>query len=230
MKRSVASVTVGPMVLLAGCNAGPFWGRATLCDEQRDQPWAAPGVSASMHLSERWDFARVSQMAEWRAGEHEPVPAFQTVDRCEKFAPRSHDASPVPGQGEFPRRWTYSDTRTIVCISPIVVVSSGVPSQTDLPSGDLEMHGLEGIVPVGSAVLTLPCAYRYGTEVPFCCEVSWFSPSLNVEPTCVTIDAHGNGHIRLPWGELRLEPEGTQWRIRALTRTANSTPQSDADR
>ena len=197
------------VTILAGCNAGPFGGSATLYDAQSDQPLGADGRRVKMRGSTRWGFVKMHSQMEWVSSDSRRDP-FEVAREVEQFLARP---------GSLFIKDPYPDTRTIVCIDPIVViVTQGESKVTRLTlDGLIEPGTTAAWFKWGWATVSLPRGYRYGTKIRAGGDIQWYSPTLDVSPTPVvfsgkeaTIDISSEGRNR----SLHLTRRGNWWRVR----------------
>jgi hypothetical protein len=197
------------LIVMTGCNAGPFGGSSTLYDTQGDQPLGADGRQVKMRGSASWGFVKIHTQMEWVSGDTRRDP-FEVAREIERFLAR-------PGTPFI--KDPYPDTRTIVCIDPIVVIitqgESKVTSRT--LNGLIEPGGTAAWFKWGSAKVYLPHAYQYGTKINADGDIQWYSPTLNISPTPLvpsgkeaTINISSEGRSR----SLSLSRQGNWWRVK----------------
>ena len=214
-RKAVACLLI---VVVAGCNAGPFGGSSTLYDAQSDQPLGADGRRVKMKGSASWDFVKIDTQMEWVSGEIRRDP-FKVAEEIERFFARPEPRPNSEAGTDWTHSYTYPDTRTIVCIEPIVVVVTTGETEVDqlVMNGWIRPHGTAAWFKWGNATVYLPHGYQYGTRVRADGDLWWYSPTLKVRPTSLTpsgkkatIDISSEGHRR----SLSLIRQGIWWRVR----------------
>lgn len=211
-------------VFLTGCNAGPFGGSASLWDHQSDQPFVTGGKRASMKLSTKWDFVRVDQSAAWACGTAR-LPVGQAVEKFERASPRTGWSQRYPDRpkgslGDFDD--TFSDTRTIVSVDPLLVVSVPIEDSFVDHRSLLEPDSSVAHFKSAGARVNLPRGYRYGTLLPYHQSVTVITPELDPQVSTLSAGENSSLLIPVPWGAIELVRQGDCWRAVARPERAGS--------
>ncbi len=175
------------IVGLPGCNAGPFWGSAVLVDVSESHPLGSNGRPAKIRGSVRWDFVKFHDNYGWTTAGGRLTPSM-VGQRIEKFVPRPAPER-VGGDFDGPAdALRYPDTRTVVCIDPIVVV---VTPQPLLVTGNNvnsdEVFGPLNVLKIAAVKAHIGKGYIASRLVPRSAEAFWFSPTLSVAPTPIDL-------------------------------------------
>lgn len=176
----------GLIAVLGGCN-GPFGGRAVLLDASEEHPLGANGQEAELHGSMSWDFVKFHDHYGWSTARGRLHPA-DLVREIENFEPR-----PIPELilGKFDGRsseYRYKDTRTVVCIDPIVVVIT--PKPTIVPGSLTPQDDVSGpvvLLMVGGVRAHLNYGYFAARNIEYAESAQWFSPTLGVHSTSIDL-------------------------------------------
>ncbi|MFT5423588.1 MAG: hypothetical protein ACI89L_001369 [Phycisphaerales bacterium] len=201
-----------PLVALVGCRAAAptpaelASNVKSLLPTLSDQPWAGPGERAQLKSDEpRFDFTQTAFDATWSWENGE-----QYVDplRVARQMVRELDRSPSKVEKNGTSRvYEFSDTVTIVCVNPVVVLIEPKPSKTTSLAGKVSRSTLSGLINVGGKSVELPAAFKSGTTVASLDGLRYYTKGQSDEPTPVKINEKGVGTIDVPWGTLEVRPD-----------------------
>ena len=201
-----------PVLALVGCRAAAPT-PAELADNVKsmlptlsDQPWAGPGERATLKSDEpRFDFTQTAFDAtwSWENGERyvDPLRVARQMVRELGRSP-----SKIEKNGTS-RVYEFSDTVTIVCVNPVVVLIEPKPSKTSTLSGKVSRSTLSGLINVGGKSVELPSAFKSGTSVASLEGLRYFTQGQSDQPAPVEVNEQGVGTIDVPWGTLEVRPD-----------------------
>lgn len=171
-----------------------------------DQPWAGPGERAMLKSDEpRFDFTQTAYDATWSWENGEQyVDPLRVARRMDRELGRSPSKVEKNGTG---RLYEFSDTVTIVCINPVVVLIEPRPSQTKTLAGKVSRSTLSGLMNVGGKSIELPGAFKSGTSVASLEGLQYYTQGQSDEPSLVEVNDKGVGMIDVPWGTLEVRPD-----------------------
>lgn len=194
---------------LVGCNAGPFMGTAHVADASGKRVWVGDGSRAKLSADMRWDFVKGRSSEHWRSSRGRSWHPQLIAHQCSRAVPVSPERS-TDERGRT--QYVYPETRTIVCLDPVVVIAAPVPRTVSSTRLAVDGYGTAQFIKFAAGRFQLPDGYQYGSTVPDAEPLTWFSPDISPEPQPLAI-TEGRGTIALPEGTLRLTRRSGTYRV-----------------
>jgi hypothetical protein len=203
--------------------------------EDREQPWVGPAERAVAFARCRYGVETVDRWLTWENTTGKVYDSRRIIkdsmDYLESVGQTPAKTRITRAQEPKDTVWPWYDpllgnaetlpaateTLTIVCLDPIVVLISGgdVPYIEGYYVWKVQPYRANNGSGIKGDIVLLPYGFLYGTSVPDKGAMSWFSPSMCLGPIEPEWISESRGVIPVPWGSLEVTRLGNDWQVDA---------------